>query len=325
VNRFLKRIGSAMVQSVQADFGVAEAQSPLTSSDSLNAASRGAGWSNVKPGRRFMAKRRTFKSKHNLKTAPQFSIPNQPGAGKLVRRSTTDELQAPLSNEPDQGVVRKLIEKLHPDLLGDLAYERLSQCMGVSGELLDMATPAAFNFQQDMRPKDGLERLTLTQALLAHGRVAWLTKLATAQTNAHALGIIVEACERASGTFVRLVRALGEYRQPRNSSPNVSIAQANVAHQQIVQNVQIMEGKHKEDDEQTRINEKGAAINAEAVPVIQTGIEVAEGRNLANKTLEEKHGAKKPGRKIQGRDELAAARRAVSHRRRAAKVGQKHH
>lgn len=272
-----------------------------------------------------MAKRRTAKSKHNLKAAPQFSIPNHPGPEELVRRSAAEQLQAPPSNGLDQGVVRKLIEKLHPDFLGDLAYERLSQCMGMSGEHLEMAAPAAFNFQQEMRPKDGLERLTLTQALLAHGRVAWLTKLATAQTNAHALGIIVEACERASGTFVRLMRALAEHRQPRSSSPNVSIAQTNVANQQVVQNVQKMEGQHKENDEQTRISEREAAIDAEVVPVIQRGIKFAEGRNLANKTLEEKHGTKKPGRKSQGRDELAAARRAVRHPRRASKVGQKHH
>jgi hypothetical protein len=102
-----------------------------------------------------------------------------------LSRATSQELALSSPNQMQESkraeaeALSLISEKLHPDLLCDLAYMRLSRCMGMTGDNLEAALPAAFNFQQDMRPTDGLERLALSQALLAEGRATWLTKLAT--------------------------------------------------------------------------------------------------------------------------------------------------
>jgi hypothetical protein len=167
-------------------------------------------------------------------------------------------------------------------------------------ELGDASWQAPLQFQQQMRAKDALERLAHTQILMAHARTAWLTKLATRQTDMKALAVILEACDRASSTFVKLMRATAEYRQPKTPPTTVSIGQANVAHQQLVQNIQGKEGKRIENDEQTQI---GPAIDTEAVSAITKGLEIPEGRNPAHTTLDEKHGAKECRGKGQGRQE----------------------
>jgi hypothetical protein len=171
-----------------------------------------------------------------------------------------------------------------------------------------------------MHPKDPLDALAITQALMAHVRAVWLTELATKQSNVQALGIINEAADRASGTFVRLLRAIPEYRQPKNPSATLSIGQANVAQQQLVHNVQKREGT-KENDEQTRINRRGAVVEAKALPVVQKRAKGTQGCDPGNETVGEEHGAKKPGRKSCRRNERAAPRRAVSRSHRAAKAG----
>lgn len=106
---------------------------------------------------------------------------------------------------------------------------------------MELALAAILSFQKQMHPKDGLERLALSQILMAHARTAWLTKLLAAETEATTLAVISEAAERASGTFARLTRAIAEYRQPKTSHATVSIGQANLAGQEVIQKVERQE------------------------------------------------------------------------------------
>jgi hypothetical protein len=208
----------------------------------------------------------------------------------------------------------------HPDLLGDLAYAGLSESMSITGELRDASWLAPTEFQKQMRPKDPLERLAHTQILMAHARTAWLSQLATRQKDVKALAIILEACDRASSVFAKLMRATSEYREPKSPTTTVSIGQANVADQQFVQNVRNLHPR--ENNEQTRMEKKGA-IDAEVVPLVKKGIAIAASNGPKKPTVDQKLGTKECSRKSQGRHERVTARRAVGGHRHPAKTGER--
>ena len=248
-------------------------------------------------------------AKRKLKTAVVLHGPIHSKTGGLARRSS-DQLQLPPSSKPNEDSKSRVLAKMHPELLGDVAYLYLSNKMSPIQELLEAAGPGALSLQEQMRPKDALERLALTQALLAHGRAAWLTKLLTRHTNAQSLAIISEACERAAGTFARLMRAIAEYRRPPNSSTTV-IGQANLAEQQVVQNIAKQELQEKNDDKRTKITTKGAAVTAEILPADAERAGVAADRHPTNAPVEEEHRTSNAGRKSQSQDECPKTRRAV--------------
>jgi hypothetical protein len=265
------------------------------------------------PSRKIRKLRKPTISPRRRNPAPQLTSPAEPGAQKLARRSS-GQLQPP--SRRDQKSMSLILEKLHPELLGDLSYHFLSRAMSLTGEHLEAAVPSALSFQEQMQPKDGLERLALTQALLAHARAAWLTKLLTSQMSAQSLAIISEACERASGTFGRLMRAIAEYRRPPSSSATVSIGQANLAHQQVVQNIQKQELQGKNDDERTKITTKGAAVTAEVLSADAEGAGVAADLHPTNAPMEEEHRTSNAGRKSPSQDKRTKTRRALRRSRR---------
>jgi hypothetical protein len=210
---------------------------------------------------------------------------------------------------------------MHPDIVGDLAYAGLTETMFMPEALRDASWHAPVQFQQQMHAKDALERLAHSQILMAHARTAWLTRLATRQTDVNALAIILEACDRASSTFVKLMRATSEYHQPKSPSTNVSIGQANVAHQQIVQNVQRQEGR--ENAERTKMEGKGA-FDAGVISAVAQGVDIPEGRNPEKSTVEKEHGPNNSRGESRGIDECAQARGAFHRRRRIPKAGEGH-
>jgi hypothetical protein len=216
------------------------------------------------------------------------------------------------------GHVERALAGLHPDSLADTAYVQLSDQVLPMPEMLNLATMANLAFQQQMSPKDALERLALTHVLMAHGRVAWLTQLATHQKDPQQLAILIEACERSSGTFVRLLRAIGEYRQPTSPATTVSIGQANLAQQQIVQNIQDVPGK-KNVDERTRIQAGGTAAAAQALSAVQERPALPPGRHPTKSTVAEEHRSKDLGRKGADEHERTKARRTIRGHRRNAK------
>src|ERR1700730_7253874 len=127
-------------------------------------------------------------------------------------------------------------DKLPPDFLGTAAYLLVAEKMSLGPELLEATGLGAIGFQEQMQSKDGLERLAISQVLVTHGRVMWLSKLLTEQTSTKAITAISASIDSALSTFVRLMRALDEYRRPRSANTSVSIQQANVASNQVVQN-----------------------------------------------------------------------------------------
>ena len=171
-----------------------------------------------------------------------------------------------------------------------------------------------------MCPRDGLERLALSQALLAHSRASWLTRLLAKQTEATAVNAISEASERAAITLTRLMRALREYRAPRIATVSIApVGQANLGHGQLIQNFLNQEAP-KNSVKQTRISPSGGAAKAKALRTVDEGAAFTPRRRPANSALDEKHRPKNPGEKSQGRRQRTETRREKRRIHRAAKT-----
>ncbi len=152
----------------------------------------------------------------------------------------------------------KCRQRLHGDLVGGDIYRILLKAVFSSEVFEEGAIFYARDLVKKMKPRDPLEGMLIQQALWTHTRLAKLSALAVSQTSLEAYRVLNEACDRASNTFRRLMLALAEYRQPGRPSP-LSIQQANLANQQVVQ--QIINAEF-----QTKIppNELGGGPNEEA-------------------------------------------------------------
>jgi hypothetical protein len=187
--------------------------------------------------------RKAVRSPRRKNRALGISNPIKGGPCEIAQHSPAP-LQLPASNKSEQDSKSQFLAAFHPQLLGNLPYFFLAKSMSMGGELLEAAAPAVLAFQERMCPTDALEELALSQALITHARAAWLATLATKQTDAQSVAIVNEAADRASGTFARLMRAIREHRKPTNPTTTVSIGQANVAGEQVVQNM-IRPGRKK--------------------------------------------------------------------------------
>ena len=98
------------------------------------------------------------------------------------------------------------------------------------------------------------------------------------------------------------MRTLDEYRRPRITNATVSIGQANVAGNQLVQNIQNQEATPKHGN-QTKIGLNRAPINAEVVPANTRGIAVTPNSHPTNAAVDKKHRATESRRKGSGSDE----------------------
>lgn len=89
----------------------------------------------------------------------------------------------------------------------------------------------------DMAPRDPVEEMAITQLLLAHVRAMHLTSMTNQPLDLHTMRTIHEYADRASNTFRRLMLALAEYRRPPRTGDTFAVVkQANIAHQQVIQN-----------------------------------------------------------------------------------------
>jgi hypothetical protein len=251
--------------------------------------------------------------KRNKTTKPPRRTRSMAQGTALVVREHRNQIavqsQASISDVADQVSARAMMERFHPNFVGNLAYMSMCEGMGITGDFLEAAVPSLIDFQEQMHPTDPLLALALTQALIAHGRAAWLAKLAAAQTNPKSLCLISEASGRASHTFARLMNAILQYRRPA-ATTTVSIAQANLAGQQVVQNVLNQEDQNHSD--QTRIGQSGPASTTAALSPDGERPALVALNHQKDAAVEEKHRPTNVVGKVTRRDERAKARRAVS-------------
>jgi hypothetical protein len=246
----------------------------------------------------------TQKREPTAKSAQQTIVTPQPGKlrggiNHSIQRIGLETLQ-PATLSPQQ--ISRAIEKVHPALVGGLAYQSQVEAMGISAEFLEAAGPAAVAFSQETQD-DQLLVLVKTQALLAHARAARLATLAASETNVKSICMLNQACDGASRAVARLAAAMSEYRRPKTPNTVVSIDHSNLGHQQIIQE-STNRSKHteKNDVNQTRNNP------AKALPPYQERAGVPTGVHRTNTALAKKFGAKDSGRKKPKRNERAKTR-----------------
>jgi hypothetical protein len=172
----------------------------------------------------------------------------------------------------------------------------------LSSEMIEAAGPSIIAFHQEIATKDPLERMAYAQSLLAHARAAWLTKLLTEQTDAHALGIVSEACERAAGTFGRLTRAINEYRRPAGPATQVSISQGN---QVLVQNLMKVDNHDEQSGIEVPAKNEAVSFNAQGTALPAAG-------SPKDKTVAMEQRPQNGGRKSTGIAERVPSRREIS-------------
>ena len=124
-----------------------------------------------------------------------------------------------------------------------------------------------------MKPRDVIEEMLIVQMAWTHARLARLSAVAMDQTQTQNVRVVNEAADRAANTFRRQMLALAEYRKPPRSDAFVAIKQANVAAQQVVQNLEIRITKMK--PRQTNKGPSAAANDPTACPL--EGLEIPAG------------------------------------------------
>ena len=124
--------------------------------------------------KRITLKTNSLKSKKQPAESLLVNV-NHTGSSQLARpRVECQERSLAAQNRPSASG-----DKLPPDFLGTAAYLLVADKRLLGPELLEAAGLGAIGFQGHMQSKDGLERLAISQLLVTHGRVMWLSKLLT--------------------------------------------------------------------------------------------------------------------------------------------------
>lgn len=140
--------------------------------------------------------------------------------------------------------------------------------------------------KESVQPRDAIEEMLLLQLAWTHARIARLSSIAPNQTSAANVRVVNDACDRATNMFRRMMLALSEYRRPPRNDSFVAIRQANVANQQVVQNVQGSAAK-PENPNATTSNEQGCV--PPSLPPIDGGTGFAEGSRGPAQTVAQEH------------------------------------
>jgi hypothetical protein len=130
------------------------------------------------------------------------------------------------------------LKLLHVPLIGQHVYRNQLQTFARSDDLDKSTLQYISDILTGMKPRDAFEEMLIMQALWTHNRVAQLSSFVGAQKNVKWSQHMHDAADRASNTFRRLMLALAEYRRPPRSDAFMAIKQANLAQQQVVQNVE---------------------------------------------------------------------------------------
>jgi hypothetical protein len=144
--------------------------------------------------------------KRNL-LAPPNVLPRKgdDSAGPLAQVEKT--ALATTNTDSDRG------DRFQPVELSSMAYSMLAIKSFPQQEQWKSVGQANFSLLEEMQAQDPLERLVLSQLLLAHGRAVWLTNEMRTQSKVEMIPALSEAAERASGTVARLQRVFSEYRE----------------------------------------------------------------------------------------------------------------
>lgn len=103
----------------------------------------------------------------------------------------------------------------------------------------DIGDALVESIKESVQPRDAVEEMLVLQMLWTHARLAKLSAIANEQVQRANVRLVHDACDRAANTFRRQMAALSEYRRPPRGDAFIAIKQANLAAQQVVQNVEL--------------------------------------------------------------------------------------
>jgi hypothetical protein len=157
------------------------------------------------------------------------------------------------------------------------------------------------SIRESVQPRDAIEEMLVVQMAWAHARLARLSAIAHNQEQRGNVQVVHDACDRAANTFRRQMLALAEYRRPPQSNNFMAIRQANLANQQVVQNVQ---GPNLKNERPS--NEQGSA--PATLPPVAEGFEVPPLGRSKESAVAVQQRSENPGRQRSSEDERAEAR-----------------
>ncbi len=138
--------------------------------------------------------------------------------------------------------------------------------------------------RESVQPRDAVEEMMLVQLAWLHARIAKLSVLAMDQSQTNNVRVVNDACDRAANTFRRMMLALAEYRRPPQTAGFVAIKQANVANQQVVQNVENQTVASPDFRKPVASNEQGSAPPP-ALPAVGDGAGIPAGIGRAEQAV----------------------------------------
>ena len=153
--------------------------------------------------------------------------------------------------------------------------------------------------RESVKPRDVLEEMLVVQMAWTHARLARLSSIACDQDQRANVQVVHDACDRAANTFRRQMLALIEYRRPAQPGHFVAIKQANLANQQVVQNV--------ENQNAITSNEQGSTP---ALPAVTERLDLSAVNGAAKQTVAAEHRPQDSGGQGPIQAERNKARRA---------------
>jgi hypothetical protein len=194
------------------------------------------------------------RSKPNAtKSSPPPDLPGTP-----ARQSKDNERLVMLPADPV--AERQAVRDAFVNLVG--AHVFSAQMHGLVSEndakvALKTAEIFIAAIRESVQPRDAIEEMLVVQMAWTHARLARLSAIAQDQQQRRNVQVVHDACDRAANTFRRQMLTLADYRRPAQPSNFVAIAQANLANQQVVQNV---EGANRQNENTS--NEQRSAPTA---------------------------------------------------------------
>ena len=227
-----------------------------------------------------------MKNRHN-KTQPKTETAAPPKAlpGPAKPSDGTRKVRLPA----DPAAQRQAVKEVFLNVVGGAVLTAQMKPF-VSGDSEATATRSAELFveaiRESVQPRDALEEMLVVQMAWTHARLARLSAIAHNQEQRGAVQVVNDACDRAANTFRRQMLALAAYRQPSQPGSFVAIRQANVANQQVVQNVDSQKPS-PEIEKHSTSNEQGSA--PPALPPVAERIELPAGGGAEKQAVAAKH------------------------------------
>jgi hypothetical protein len=140
------------------------------------------------------------------------------------------------------------------------------------------------------QPRDPVEEMLVAQMVHTHARLMYLNAYAHQQKHLAWSKQMHESADRAANTFRRQMLALAEYRNPRRPRSVTTIGQANIAHQQVVQNnVNPNPGNPEARNATNEQGSTGDGRGLPALPAVAGGLGGAAGERPAGAAVAAEH------------------------------------